>query len=63
MNTCDADSRKTRYEAKYLSCSGNRFTKERSKLNYYFNCQQNISRNNEYRDIIKINYHCVNSYY
>ena len=62
MNTCDTDFRKTRDEARYLKYSVHEFKKERSKSNYYFNNQQNISQSNGYSDIIKNDNHHVNSY-
>ena len=62
MHICDMDLRQTRDEEKNVSYSFNRFSKERSKSNYYVNNQRNISPNNEYNSIIENDNHPINTY-
>ena len=44
MNTFDAGFRKTRYEARYLSCRGNKLKKVWSKSNYIFKNQKILAK-------------------
>ena len=61
MSICNKDLIKTRDKAKNISYSCDRLNKERSKSNYYFKNQINISQNNEYNNILENDNHHENT--